>query len=190
MTIELNSSGNQKNLGFNLTKIKDLSEKSLFPREFKVKRILPMVEISGLLYVTNQRIYFQPYHNIYEEQVVHFTIRKCTEFFRRRFKLMEVGLQLQLTTNRGQPKSAYFAFASDQERNAVYQAVTQYLPSGCKNEETPIIEYTKEWVKGAMSNYDYLNVLNLYAQRSTQDLTQYPVFPWVLKEYKSEVLDL
>lgn len=30
MTIELNSSGNQKNLGFNLTKIKDLSEKSLF----------------------------------------------------------------------------------------------------------------------------------------------------------------
>lgn len=33
-------------------------------------------------------------------------------------------------------------------------------------------------------------MLNSYAQRSFQDLTQYPVFPWVLKDFKSEVLDL
>lgn len=32
--------------------------------------------------------------------------------------------------------------------------------------------------------------MNVYAQRSTQDLTQYPVFPWVLKDFKSEALDL
>jgi hypothetical protein len=76
-----------------------------------------MVEISGLLYVTNHRIYFQPYHNIYEEQVVHFTIRKFNEFFQRRFKLMEVGLQLKLTSNRGVEKSAYFAFSSPAERD-------------------------------------------------------------------------
>ena len=41
-----------------------------------------------------------------------------------------------------------------------------------------------------MSNFDYLMLLNSYAQRSFQDLTQYPVMPWVLKEYKSEYLDL
>jgi len=33
-------------------------------------------------------------------------------------------------------------------------------------------------------------LLNQYAQRSFSDLTQYPVFPWVLSNYKSEVLDL
>ena len=33
-------------------------------------------------------------------------------------------------------------------------------------------------------------LLNPYAQRSMQDLTQYPVMPWVLKDYKSKVLDL
>ena len=103
---------------------------------------------------------------------------------------MEVGLQLQMRTNRGHYKTAYFAFNTEQERNQVHQAVTKYLPSTCKNEETPIIEYTKEWVKGTMSNFDYLSILNLYAQRSTQDLTQYPVFPWVIQDYKSEVLDL
>jgi len=41
-----------------------------------------------------------------------------------------------------------------------------------------------------MSNFDYLMLLNSYAQRSFQDLTQYPVMPWVVKDYKSETLDL
>jgi len=45
-------------------------------------------------------------------------------------------------------------------------------------------------VHGQLSNFDYLNILNTYAQRSTLDLTQYPVFPWVIKDYASEVLDL
>lgn len=91
-TMQLKPGSSTPQISFNLTKIKDFSEKSMFPREFKVKRILPLVQIEGLLYVTNQRIYFQPYHNIYEEQVVHFSIRKFSEFFKRRFKLMEVGL--------------------------------------------------------------------------------------------------
>jgi len=41
-----------------------------------------------------------------------------------------------------------------------------------------------------MSNFYYLMLLNSYAQRSMRDLTQYPVMPWILKDYKCEVLDL
>lgn len=33
-------------------------------------------------------------------------------------------------------------------------------------------------------------LLNSYAQRSMNDLTQYPVMPWVLKDYKSNFIDL
>lgn len=32
--------------------------------------------------------------------------------------------------------------------------------------------------------------LNLAAGRSFNDLTQYPVFPWVLKQYDEEEIDL
>ena len=28
--------------------------------------------------------------------------------------------------------------------------------------------------------------LNCYGSRSTQDLTQYPVFPWILSDFKSQ----
>ena len=31
---------------------------------------------------------------------------------------------------------------------------------------------------------------NFYAQRSRNDLTNYPVFPWVIKEFQKEVLEL
>jgi hypothetical protein len=38
---------------FNKTRIKDFSEKALFNHEFNVKRILPLVEVEGLIFVTN-----------------------------------------------------------------------------------------------------------------------------------------
>lgn len=48
---------------------------------------------------------------------------------------------------------------------------------------------TKLWQHGSMTNFDYLMHLNIIAGRSFQDLTQYPVFPWVLADYESETLD-
>ena len=38
---------------------------------------------------------------------------------------------------------------------------------------------TARWQRGKLSNYEYLCYLNLLAGRSRNDLTQYPVFPWV-----------
>ena len=49
---------------------------------------------------------------------------------------------------------------------------------------------TKKWVKGEMSNFQYLMLVNTMAGRTFNDLTQYPVFPWVLADYTSEELDL
>lgn len=49
---------------------------------------------------------------------------------------------------------------------------------------------TKKWVRGEMSNFQYLMLVNTMAGRSFNDLTQYPVFPWVLADYTSEELDL
>ena len=49
---------------------------------------------------------------------------------------------------------------------------------------------TKKWVKGEMSNFQYLMLVNTMAGRTFNDLTQYPVFPWVLADYTSEELNL
>ncbi|KAK6359872.1 hypothetical protein TWF696_001001 [Orbilia brochopaga] len=49
---------------------------------------------------------------------------------------------------------------------------------------------TKRWLKHEISNFHYLILVNAMAGRTFNDLTQYPVFPWVLADYTSEELDL
>ncbi|KAF2843161.1 beach-domain-containing protein [Patellaria atrata CBS 101060] len=49
---------------------------------------------------------------------------------------------------------------------------------------------TRRWVKGEISNFHYLMLVNTLAGRTFNDLTQYPVFPWVVADYTSEELDL
>ncbi|KAI6229287.1 Beige/BEACH domain-containing protein [Aphelenchoides besseyi] len=48
----------------------------------------------------------------------------------------------------------------------------------------------QRWQRGEISNFNYLMYLNTMAGRTYNDLSQYPIFPWILKDYDSEVLDL
>lgn len=47
-----------------------------------------------------------------------------------------------------------------------------------------------KWLKGLISNFEYLSLVNTYAGRTYNDINQYPVFPWILTDYKSSTLDL
>ncbi|EAY10692.1 Beige/BEACH domain containing protein [Trichomonas vaginalis G3] len=42
------------------------------------------------------------------------------------------------------------------------------------------------WQSGMLSTYDYLLVINSLGSRSFADLTQYPVFPWIISDYDSD----
>ena len=53
-----------------------------------------------------------------------------------------------------------------------------------------LIRLREAWVNRQISNFDYLMKLNSIAGRTYNDLGQYPIFPWVLKDYRSETLDL
>ena len=51
-------------------------------------------------------------------------------------------------------------------------------------------KYIQKWEKGEITNFYYLLLLNKYGGRSFNDVSQYPVFPWILQEFDSEMLDL
>ena len=51
-------------------------------------------------------------------------------------------------------------------------------------------KYTDKWVRGEMSNFEYLMRLNMLGGRTYNDLNQYPVFPFILRDYASEEIDL
>ncbi|KAI7902410.1 uncharacterized protein BX663DRAFT_435357 [Cokeromyces recurvatus] len=51
-------------------------------------------------------------------------------------------------------------------------------------------ELTQRWERREITNFQYIMYLNAIAGRSYNDLTQYPVFPWILADYHSDELDL
>ncbi|KAL7977800.1 hypothetical protein Chor_010752 [Crotalus horridus] len=54
----------------------------------------------------------------------------------------------------------------------------------------PFVFLLQKWVYREISNFEYLIQLNTIAGRTYNDLSQYPVFPWILQDYLSETLDL
>lgn len=56
--------------------------------------------------------------------------------------------------------------------------------------QTPWTPIMRRWQKGEISNFHYLMLINTMAGRTFNDLTQYPVFPWILADYTSDELDL
>lgn len=55
---------------------------------------------------------------------------------------------------------------------------------------SPVGRETLAWQERRMSNAEYLMALNTVAGRTMNDLTQFPVFPWILADYTSMTLDL
>uniref|UniRef100_A0A8K9UZ22 Lysosomal trafficking regulator n=1 Tax=Oncorhynchus mykiss TaxID=8022 RepID=A0A8K9UZ22_ONCMY len=77
----------------------------------------------------------------------------------------------------------------NQFRDDVYHNIlTSDLPNLL--EYGNITALTHLWGSGQISNFEYLTHLNKHSGRSFNDLMQYPVFPFILKDYISETLDL
>jgi WD40 repeat protein len=49
---------------------------------------------------------------------------------------------------------------------------------------------TQQWQQRKISNFEYLMQLNIIAGRTYNDVSQYPVFPWIIADYSSDELDL
>ncbi|XP_047961281.1 BEACH domain-containing protein B isoform X2 [Salvia hispanica] len=72
-----------------------------------------------------------------------------------------------------------------------YKEKTGVIPFVDRRVAQEMAETAKErWRRREMTNFEYLMILNTLAGRSYNDLTQYPVFPWILADYTSETLDL
>ncbi|XP_017652967.2 neurobeachin-like protein 2 isoform X2 [Nannospalax galili] len=84
-----------------------------------------------------------------------------------------------------------------QVRNQVYSWLLRlrppsqgYLSSRSPQEMLRASGLTQKWVQREITNFEYLMQLNTIAGRTYNDLSQYPVFPWVLQDYVSPTLDL
>ena len=50
-------------------------------------------------------------------------------------------------------------------------------------------EICRYWSKYSITNYDYLILLNTLAGRTFNDLSQYFIFPWIIKGFNKDILN-
>lgn len=106
------------------------------------------------------------------------------EILSRRFQLQERALELFLCDNRTQ----FFVFNSFEERNCCHRELSELCLKLIPTES--LVEVTQLWRESQITNFEYLVFLNKFAGRSYNDLMQYPIFPFVLADYESPLLDL
>ncbi|KAK4689020.1 hypothetical protein P7C73_g1097, partial [Tremellales sp. Uapishka_1] len=75
-------------------------------------------------------------------------------------------------------------------RSVIGNFVLDTVAKAMDNPEQQLESMTRRWQAREISNFAYLALLNQHANRTPNDVTQYPVFPWVLTDYVSQTLDL
>ena len=179
--------GNLYSFQFDYTLIKTINEKFLLKNELIVKQLLPLLEIPGMLMLTDTRLYFQPVFTIHSKKCISVKYTKITKFFKREVSLDEKGLEL--ITNKTKTKSIFIIFENESNRDMIYDLILKQT-SLTTETNFSIEKYTKLWIEGGISNYDYIILLNSAANRTRNDMSQYPVFPWIISNYTSNNLDL
>jgi hypothetical protein len=79
-------------------------------------------------------------------------------------------------------RSIIFLFETEKETKEIYNYLIENSPK-FDTMRYDIKKYMNLWVEGYISNFDYLIYLNEMAGRSFNDLSQYPVMPWIIKNY-------
>ena len=128
-------------------------------------------------------------------------------FFIRYYYYQETGLEIYTTNN----KNYYFTFKNNTD---LYRVKAELLKIGnfreikcddfkgkkvlgyeqitnnSKKKNYHVIDKMKEWRKYEISTLEYLMWINIYGGRSFNDLTQYPIFPWIITDYISDELNI
>eukprot|EP01105_Mastigella_eilhardi_P014174 TRINITY_DN3224_c0_g1_i4.p1 TRINITY_DN3224_c0_g1~~TRINITY_DN3224_c0_g1_i4.p1 ORF type:complete len:832 (-),score=152.34 TRINITY_DN3224_c0_g1_i4:56-2551(-) len=141
---------------------------------------------------TSVLFFFDKCADIRRWPLVHVT---CV--YPRRYMLL-FALEFFISTAR---RGHFFAFSRRKLRNSVATTLNEEiaklhsgLPRHVEWEEDPrrlsrLPQWTTMWKQREISNFEYLMKLNTAAGRSYNDLSQYPVFPWVLSDYDSPTID-
>ncbi|XP_049591026.1 lysosomal-trafficking regulator isoform X1 [Syngnathus scovelli] len=175
-------------------KDKATSEPIRFTR--RCMSVAPSRETAGELLLGKSGMYFvednaadahdgQSLHGETEAPSISWTYEEIKEVHKRWWQLRDNAVEIFLTNGR----TLLLAFDNNKFRDDVYHNIlTSDLPNLL--EHGNITALTQLWGSGQISNFEYLTHLNKHAGRSFNDLMQYPVFPFILRDYTSETLDL
>ncbi|GER41457.1 WD-40 repeat family protein / beige-related [Striga asiatica] len=171
--------------------------------------VRPLKILRGTFQITSRRINFVVDHtdpsamrdvhskgeNEVQEKDHCWLMSSLHQVYSRRYLLRRSALELFMVDR----SNYFFDFGSIEGRKNAYRAIVQarpphlndiYLATQRPEQLLKRTQLMERWARWEISNFEYLMQLNTLAGRSYNDITQYPVFPWILSDYSSENLDL
>lgn len=148
--------------------------------------MVPLTLNPGRILLTAKQILFQPFSNASSEPVERYKLTTVLNVLPRRFNLRPVGLEFFFTDD----SSIFFSFTSSLDRDEFFSTFCTLHAALPAPDQRGQDEVTQRWMQYEISNFDYLMAVNSWADRTMNDFSQYPVFPWVIADYESVKLDL
>ncbi|ELP90591.1 beige protein, putative [Entamoeba invadens IP1] len=118
----------------------------------------------------------------------------------RRFMLRNIAVELFVSGGRNKLIIFEDGYEAAMKSLAPFKQKQEDMTSGIHQEKKTILAplkifnqmdpMTAKWVEGKISNFYYLMYLNTKSGRTFNDVTQYPVMPWVIADYSSENINL
>jgi hypothetical protein len=168
--------------------------------EFEVTQIRLEQVVSGVVLLTTKCLYFHARKQIsgltnsqHLAMDQRWYLDRIVEAYGRRYLLQNCAIELFFIDS----PELFLAFKS--------LAVLQRFFRCLRNQFIPLLTtprslnpryafenspWTELWRRRSITNFEYLMRLNVMAGRSFNDITQYPVFPWILSDYSSDTIDL
>lgn len=171
-------------IDFDRKQLESVNENFLISEYVLVQRVLPLTSIYGFIYLTDRNFYFSEILAQTSSLMTRVPIRMIQRVLKRRYELKYSAVEIETDSH-----SYYFNFKEQSFRDIFYDNLVKHVSANCMTEKS-LSSFTAQWVNRQISNFEYILNLNFLAQRSFNDLSQYPVFPWVLTEFESDEIDL
>ena len=154
-------------------------------KRFECSLIVPFCEVRGECVVSDATgLRFSPYCSDSQGKVC-VTPHAIVSIRKRQYILEQNACEIYYQHGDG-VQSVFLVFGDAEAAKAMIACVAHMATSQPCDLETA----QRLWRANKMSNFEYLLYLNDCAGRSFKNIYRYPIFPWVLSDYSSKILDL
>ena len=161
------------------TKVEFISDGDLKPKDKYPGSAISDTRISRTSYITFR---YSDVSEVYERRYLHshsgieFYLKSGKTYY---FNFFDTKVRQQATD------SLEVLFKKEKRLYVVQRNSTENI----RRRNKVLKAFQNDWRHGKISNFEYLMVLNKFASRSFNDLTSYPIFPWVVQEYDAAELN-
>jgi len=154
---------------------------------YKARRILPEGVIYGVMTIHGtESLIFHPIVNKIYHEPLEIKFSRIKGILRYRYLFRHTAVEIWSYNSK---HSVLLDFNDNGSRETIFNHIKKNATK--KQENLFSRDYVLSlWLNGHISNFEYLMFLNTISNRSFNDLSQYPIFPWVISDFHSEKLNL